>query len=81
MHPVPPPCRPHLHPSCCPFPSPGSFPAVDCLAVTAQSMRSMGAAAEAFSAALAQIYPGSKVAACSLGRLPAGGGSSGGGGS
>ncbi|KAL4443652.1 hypothetical protein ABPG75_011389 [Micractinium tetrahymenae] len=44
---------------------------VDCLAVTAQSMRGMAAAAEAFTAALAQRCPGTKAAASSLGRMPA----------
>ena len=45
--------------------------AVDCLAVTEHSMRSMGEAAKAFCAALTERCPGSKVAASSLGRLPA----------
>ena len=44
---------------------------MDCLAVTEHSMRSMGEAAKAFCAALTERYPGSKVAASSLGRLPA----------
>lgn len=44
---------------------------VDCLAVTEQSMRGMVAAAQAFTSALEQRCPGSKVAASSMGRLPA----------
>ena len=44
---------------------------MDCLAVTEHSMRSMGTAAQAFCAALTERYPGTKVAASSLGRLPA----------
>lgn len=45
--------------------------AVDCLAVTAQSMRGMAAAAESFTADLEQLCPGTKAAASSMGRLPA----------
>ncbi|KAL4447244.1 hypothetical protein ABPG77_007277 [Micractinium sp. CCAP 211/92] len=44
---------------------------VDCIGVTAQSMRGMVAAAEAFSADLSQLCPGTKAAASSMGRLPA----------
>lgn len=46
-------------------------PAVDCLAVSESSMRGMAAAAEAFCAALSQRYPGARIAASTLGRLPA----------
>ena len=46
-------------------------PAVDWLAVTEESMSGMTAAAEAFCGALQQRFPGSRVAASSLGRLPA----------
>lgn len=46
-------------------------PAVDCLAASEHSMRSMTAAGEAFCAALRQRYPGSRMAASSVGRLPA----------
>ena len=49
-----------------------SFPAaVDCLAASEHSMRSMTVAGEAFCAALRQRFPGSRVAASSVGRLPA----------
>lgn len=54
-------------------PAPPSPFAVDCLAASESSMRSMTAAGEAFCAALRQRFPGSRVAASSVGRLPADG--------
>lgn len=47
--------------------------AVDCLAASESSMHSMTAAGEAFCAALRHRFPGSRVAASSVGRLPADG--------
>ncbi len=57
--------------ACYAHPDLSSLPAtVDCLAASEHSMRSMTAAGEAFCAALRARFPGSRVAASSVGRLP-----------